>query len=99
MAEKVVRHVVLLQFQNDATREQIAEVGQAFLALPAQIPEIHQLEWGGAINDGASYSHCLFVTCRSEADLKAYEEHPAHKAIPEQFGHLVAGGTVVDYWT
>ena len=98
MSEKLLRHVVLLQFKDDTTEEQIAEVGQAFLAMPAQIAEIQQLEWGSAINDDASYSHCLLVTCRNEADLKTYSDHPAHQAVPENFGHLFVGGTVVDYW-
>ena len=116
MSEKLLRHVVLIQFTDEATEEQVSEVRQAFLAMPAQIAEIHQLEWGNAINktingdfhqlkrvfvnlnEGTSYSHCLFVTFRSEADLKVYEEHPAHKAVPEQFGPLFAGFTVVYYW-
>jgi stress responsive alpha/beta barrel protein len=99
MSEKLLRHVVLLQFKDETTEEQIAAVKQAFLAMPAQIAEILQLEWGNAINKDASYSHCLFVTVRNEADLQAYEEHPAHKAVPEQFGHVFAGATVVNYWT
>ena len=99
MSEKLLRHVVLLQFKAEATEEEIARVGQAFLALPAQIAQIQQLEWGRGINTGASYSYCLFVTFRSESDLKTYEEHPAHKVVPEQFGHTIAGATVVDYWT
>ena len=98
MPEKVIRHIVLVQFKDEITEQQIAEVGQAFLALPAQIAEIQHLEWGSAVNDNAAYSHCLFVTSQNEADLQAYENHSAHQAVGEQFGHLVAGITVVNYW-
>ena len=98
MSNELLRHVVLIKFKVETTSEQIDKVGQAFLALPSQIAEIQQLEWGNAINEDASYSHCLFVTVRSQADLRVYGEHPAHKAVPEQYGHLVADVTVVDYW-
>lgn len=96
--ERIIRHVVFLQFKETATEVQIAEVEQAFLALPAQVPAIQHLEWGAAINDGASYTHCLMVLCRTEADLQAYASHPAHQAIPDRFGSLFAGGTEIDYW-
>jgi len=97
--EKQVRHVVLIEFKDEANEDQIIKVGQAFLALPAQIAAIQRLEWGRAINEGAPYTHCLMVTCRNEADLKAYESHPAHQAVPQAFGHLVASAVVLDYWT
>jgi hypothetical protein len=97
--EKLIRHFVLLKFKDEVSQEQIKEVGQAFLALPAQITAILHLEWGQAINAEAPYTHCLMATCRNEADLKAYEGHPAHQAVPQAFGHLVASAVVFDYWT
>ena len=99
VSEKLLRHVVLLQFKEEASDEQISKIGQAFLALPSQIEVIRHLEWGQAINEDMAYSHCLTVTCHNEADLEIYGNHPAHQAIPATFGHLVAGVTVVDYWT
>src|SRR5262245_57183562 len=98
-SERVLRHVVLLQFKDGTTEEQLAEVGGAFMALPARIPEIARLEWGSAVNEGASYTRCLMVTCHNEADLKSYENHPDHQAIPANFGHLLSGVVVLDYWT
>ena len=97
-AGKLVRHVVFLQFKDEASEADLQKIGQAFLDLPAQIPEIHSLEWGEAVNENASYSRCLLVNCRTEADLKAYVNHPAHQAIPATYGPLVAGATEVDYW-
>jgi hypothetical protein len=78
-AEKLLRHIVLLQFKAETSKDQITEVGQAFLALPAQIAAIQRLEWGSAINEGASYAHCLQVICCNQAELKVYEDHPAHR--------------------
>ena len=97
--ENMLRHVVLMKFKDEVSQEQINEVGQAFLELPAHIAAIQHLEWGRAINAEAPYTHCLMVTCRNEADLKAYGDHPAHQAVPQAFGHLVAGVVVLDYWT
>jgi hypothetical protein len=98
-SENLVRHVVFFQFKDTASDEDIAEVGQAFLDLPTQVSEIHDLEWGSAINEGAPYTHCLMVVCRNTADLSAYEGHPAHQAIATTYGHLIAGVIVLDYWT
>jgi hypothetical protein len=97
--QKLLRHFVLLQFKDEASKEQIAEVGQAFLALPAQITAIRELEWGIIVNGSQPYTHCLLVTVRNKGDLKSYETNPAHQAIPTTFGHLVAGVFVIDYWT
>jgi hypothetical protein len=98
-AKKLLRHVILFKFKDEASREQIDEAGKAFLALPAQIEAIHDIEWGNAINEPDPYTHCLLVTVRSEADLQAYGEHPAHSAVGERYGHLVENVAVLDFWS
>lgn len=98
-SEKFLRHIVLLKFKDEVNQEQVNEVGQAFLTLLTQIESIHDLEWGGAVNDPGSYSHGLLVTFRTEVALKAYEDHPAHQAIGTNYGHLVEAVLVFDYWT
>src|SRR5262245_27067188 len=95
---KMLRHVVLLQFKDEASQEQIRDISQAFRALPAQIAAIVRLEWKNIITEGAPYSSRLIVTCHSEADLKAYENHPAHQAIPATFGSVMRTLAVTDYW-
>ncbi len=87
-SNKILRHVVLFRFKDGTSQEQIAQIGEDFLALPDRIEAIQSLEWGSAINEPGSYSHCLLVMARSEADLKAYEDHPEHKAVGTRFGHL-----------
>jgi hypothetical protein len=96
---KLLRHIVLFQFKEEASTEQIAEAGKAFLALQDQINAIQDVEWGHAINEPAPYTHCLLVTVGTEADLEAYGEHPAHVAIGEHYGPLVADAVVLDFWT
>jgi len=99
VGQNLLRHVVLLKFSDQATQEQIAEIGDCFVALRNQIETIHEIEWGVAQNNDAAYSHCLLVTFLAEEDMQIYANHPAHGAIPAKFGHLVAAVTVVDYWT
>jgi Stress responsive A/B Barrel Domain len=98
-SEKFLRHIVLFKFKDDVSEEQIAGAGKAFLALPDQIETIQDIEWGRAINDPAPYTHCLLVTVRTEAELQAYEEHPAHNAVGEKYGHLVQDLVVINFWT
>lgn len=95
---KLLRHVVLFKYKDEVTDAQFEEVGKAFLALPAQIPEIQRLEWGHAINANASYTCCLLVMFSSEADLKVYMEHPAHHAVSAAYDELAEGISIFDYW-
>lgn len=97
--EKLLRHMVLFRFKEGASLDQIAEAGNAFLALPAQIKAIQDVEWGRIINEPAPYTHFLLVTVQTDADLQVYGEHPDHVAIGERYGHLVQDALVLDYWT
>jgi hypothetical protein len=97
--EHLLRHVVLFEFTPGISDDQLNAVENAFRAMPAQIGEIHALEWGVAVNEPKPYSHCLLVTFRDEAGLRVYDEHPLHKAAGAEFGHLVSAAAVLDYWT
>jgi len=100
--KKVLRHVVLFAFKEDATKEQITEVEKAFAALPEKIETITDFEWGTnnspeGLNDGLT--HCFFVTFADEAGREAYLPHPAHKEFVEILKPILEKVVVVDYWT
>jgi hypothetical protein len=97
-AEKLLRHVVFFAFKEEATAEDIEQVGKDFLGMPAKIPAIHDIEWGSAINKGP-YTHCMLVIFLNAADLKIYAEHPDHKSIGARFHHLFSSVVEIDYWT
>jgi len=97
--EKLLRHIVLFRFKEGTSVDEIAEAGNAFLALSDQIKAIQDVEWGRVINEPGPYTHCLLVTVQTEADLKVYGEHPDHVAIGDRYGHLVQDALVLDYWT
>ncbi|MFT3705889.1 MAG: Dabb family protein [Agriterribacter sp.] len=99
--QKMLRHVVLFKFKDDATPAQVQQVENAFKALPSQIKEIKGFEWGTnnspeGLNQGLT--HCFFLSFNSEKDRDAYLPHPAHKAFGALLKPYLDKVTVVDYW-
>ncbi len=100
--EKLLRHVVMFQFKEDADPELVKKVEEATAALKDAIPEIHDFEWGTnnspeGLNEGLT--HCFLVTFKSEADRDVYLPHPAHKAFVELLPPVLEKPLVLDYWT
>jgi len=100
--EKVLRHVVMFKFKDDATAEDVKKVEDAFSALPAQIPEIRDYEWGlnnSPENLNKGLTHCFLVTFHSEEDREIYLPHPAHKEFVEILGPHLDDVCVLDFWS
>jgi hypothetical protein len=100
--DKLLRHVVMFQFNDDASKEQIAEVEKAFAALPGKIEEIVDFEWGTnnspeGLNDGLT--HCFFVSFVNEEGRAVYLPHPAHKEFVTILKPVLKKVVVIDYWT
>ena len=104
MAEpaKLLRHVVLFSFKESAGPEQIRQIEEAFGALPAQIQEIHDFEWGTDVSvegKAQGFTHCFMVTFLSEADREAYLPHPAHEFFITIMRPHLEKVLVIVYWT
>ena len=91
--EKLLRHVVIFKFKDEASEEDVNKLNDAFNALPEAIPVIKDFEWG--LNDSPEnfhqdFTHCYLLTFASEEDRDSvYTPHPAHKAFVESLGpHL-----------
>lgn len=100
--DSVLRHVVLFKFKANTSKEDIEKVEAAFSALPSKIPQILDYEWG--INNSPEgldkgFTHCFFLTFRSEEDRAIYLPHPDHKAFGAVLTPHLEDATVVDYWT
>lgn len=98
---KMLRHVVLFQFKASSSEADVQRVVDAFRALPAQISQIADFEYG--VNNSpegldGGLTHCFLVTFKSEADRDAYLPHPAHTAFVEVLKPHLEKATVVDYW-
>lgn len=99
--EKLLRHVVLFKFKDNAKQEDIRKVEDAFRELPSKISQVKAFEWGTNnspenINDG--FTHCFFVSFASEKDREIYLPHPAHKAFVEVLKPQLDKVLVIDYW-
>jgi hypothetical protein len=99
--EKPLRHVVLFRFKESATPQQIKQVEEAFRALPAKINLIRGFEWGTNVspeNLAQGYTHCFFLTFRSDKDRDAYLVDPAHQEFGKLLGPSLDKVLVVDFW-
>ncbi len=98
---KQLRHFVCFKYKAEASKEKIAEVEKAFVALGKKITEIKAFEKGmnnspEGLNKG--FKHCYMITFESEKDRDAYLVHPAHKKFVELVGPVLEDVFVVDYW-
>jgi hypothetical protein len=99
--DSLLRHAVFFAFKEEATPADIDSVQRAFSALPEQIEEIYDYEWGvnnSPENLNKGFTHAFFVTFRSEADREVYLPHPAHQAFVEVLEPHLKDVFVVDYW-
>jgi heme-degrading monooxygenase HmoA len=100
-AEKVLRHIVMYKFRDDATPAQVQEVIDAFAALPKQVSTIIGFEHGANVSqEGKSegFTHVFVVTFRNEKDLADYLVHPAHEAYVKIVRDRREKVVVFDYW-
>jgi hypothetical protein len=100
--DSLLRHVVLFKFKEGTSEKDIAKVQDAFTALPSKIAEIADYEWG--LNNSPEglekgFTHCFFLTFKSEEDRAVYLPHPDHKAFGEVLGPHLDDVLVIDYWT
>jgi Stress responsive A/B Barrel Domain len=98
---KLLRHVVLFKFKDNASAADIQKVEEAFRDLPDIIKEVKAFEWGKnnspeKLNDG--FTHCFFVSFSSEKDRDSYLPHPAHKAFIALLKPYLDKALVIDYW-
>lgn len=101
-SSRVLRHVVLLGFQDGVTREQIESVEGGFTALQGKIDAIAGFEWGTDVsveNKAAGYTHCFVVTFLDETGRDAYLIHPEHVAFAQGLRALVSQVLVIDFWS
>lgn len=98
---RLLRHVVLFGFKDDASEEAIAECVRRFALLPQLIPSVKEFEWGSNVSpeDKANgHTHCFQMAFASEADRDAYLVHPDHVAFVHALQSNLERSTVLDYW-
>ncbi|MCA9171337.1 MAG: Dabb family protein, partial [Planctomycetales bacterium] len=100
-SSRMLRHVVLFKFKDGTPEANVNEIAAAFAELPKKIDTVVDFEWGTnnspeGLADG--FTHCFFVTFRSEADRAAYLPHAAHQEFVGLLRPHLDKVLVVDYW-
>jgi hypothetical protein len=77
-----VRHVVMFEFTEGTTDEQIAAMTAGLETLPGLIPEIREYHVGPdlGLNEG-NHRYAVVADFATEADYLTYRDHPAHLAV------------------
>ena len=99
--KRPLQHVVFFKFKDDAADDRVANVEQAFAALPGKIDAIKAFEWGTnnspeKHDDG--FTHCFLVTFDSEDGRQEYLPHHDHKAFVEILKPVLDKVRVLDFW-
>ncbi|MFI6043809.1 Dabb family protein [Nocardia sp. NPDC051321] len=88
-------HVVLMKFHN---RGDAAEAAARLTPLADSVPGIESLTVAlDELATPVSYDLVLTTTHSSSAELVAYQQHPAHRAVGEWLAPRLAARAVVDY--
>ena len=101
MEAKVLRHVVLFKFKDASSAADIKKVETAFRNLPSKIKAVSGFEWGtnnSPENLAQGFTHCFFVSFKSEKDRETYLPHPIHKAFVDVLTPHLDKVLVIDYW-
>lgn len=99
--ERVLRHVILFEFKETATREQIKETEKRFCEMARGIKEIKDFEWGDDVNGGRraqGFTHCFVLTFANEAGRDRYMSAPAHSKLRAATKPYIKKQLVLDYW-
>ncbi len=76
---RMIRHVVLLSWNEKSDDEAVAAVTRGFADLPAQIPEIRAYTFGPDLQtDRRNADYVLVADFDDEEDFQTYSNHPAH---------------------
>ena len=98
---KLLQHIVLFKFKDDASAEDVKKIEVAFKALQSQIKEIKSFEWGlnnSPENLNQGFTHCFVASFASEKDRDSYLPHPKHKEFVAMLGPVLDKVLVIDYW-
>ena len=94
----MIKHMVMLKFKPEVSQEQRAEFGKMSVGELGQIPGVKNLIMGGAfaVVGKPLYNVALLMDFDDEAQLKAYLEHPTHKAAAAQLPAMCSDVLILD---
>jgi hypothetical protein len=95
----MIKHIVMLKFKPEVSQEQKAELAKTSVGVLGQIPGVKNIIAGRAldIEGKPAYDGAVFIDFDDEAKLKAYLEHPVHKAADVQTQSICSDYLVMNY--
>ena len=94
----MLKHYVLLRYRPDTSAAHVAAFCERMLALRGSIGEILSLEIGrDELRDARSWDLILIMEFDSVDALRAYQRHPAHRAVMAFNDPFVADVASVDF--
>lgn len=97
-----LKHIVLFDFVEGITPDQVDLVVDAFKALPSKIEVIQNFECGSDVSPEGlqkGYDYAFVLTFKNEADRDVYLPHPDHKALGGIISPYIQNVLVVDFLT
>lgn len=101
-ARSVIRHIVMLKFNNDNTEAQTQEIVDAFGKLADEIDLILDYEAGTNVSPeglNQGLTHAFVVTFRNAKARDAYLVHPVHKEFVKLLDGKIENVLVFDFAT
>jgi Stress responsive A/B Barrel Domain len=101
----MIAHVVLFQPRAGLSDADRAAFAASFEHALTRIPRVRRAYVGERVNLGRFYdqhnardfSHLAIIEFDSEADLRAYLDHPAHQELGERFYSAAEAALVFDF--
>ena len=101
MEKNKLKHIVLIQFKDSTTPDQLVEIEAAAMTLKG-IKGVNDLKMSVNIspeNLNQGYTHSLTMWFEKETDRdEVYLPHPVHKAFVDLFVPQTKKVLVFDYW-
>lgn len=100
-SDKRLKHAVFFKFKDGTPESDVRAVEAGLAGLPAKIETIKAFEWGtnnSPETHDQGFTHCFMFTFDSEAGLKQYADHPAHRAEASKLIPLMDKIRVIDFW-
>ncbi len=98
MEVRMIRHIVVVRFQEGTSQEEKEAIVAALRALPDKISEIRQYEVGlDVVHSARSYDFGLISAFDDLEALKRSQGHPAHVPVAQRLQAASASVIAVDY--
>lgn len=82
----MILHIVMFNWKEDVSKEEVDRVNEAAAQLPEKIPSIKGLQCGSDLGFRTGNSSWgLMALFQDRAGWQAYQDHPAHKALVSDF--------------